>query len=158
MAKNRVEDDMAEAMDRTCEILEMMFITKRGNFEKMAKQEKTSLSSLAAAAIGGFLAQNYVLTRHGDRAMPRKPSRDAGGLTIPPIPKKLDLPVRSLARTASFFYQLCGAAFDGQNPVELATEHEEMIRRGERVLEVWRDHLGLEVEDLLDSIDDDPDV
>lgn len=82
------------------------------------------------------------------------PPSGGGGLSIPPIPENLQEPVRALVRAASTFNRAFIGVAGGLDAKDLVAEHQDVLLLAERVIGLWRDHFGLEVEELWDSLDE----
>jgi hypothetical protein len=74
------------------------------------------------------------------------------GLAIPPISSELDEPVRALVRASTVLHKMFLLALDGQDPHELVRTHKELLLLCETIVGRWRDHLGMDVEELLNDV------
>lgn len=72
-----------------------------------------------------------------------KPGKETD-LKIPPVPKELILPVRSLANAAYLLRQLMlVSAAEGRAVKELLLENEPSVRAADMAIETWCKHFGI---------------
>jgi hypothetical protein len=135
--------------------LETVYVHRGGGLEADAERTGQTIEFIAAGVLLNVLDERGFIA-HPAPSEPVLKDTPYGlaDFTLPSIPANLIEPIKAIVRVASDANEaLLWTHADALRSLPAESPVRQSLGLSQVILERWRDHLGMEVEDLLDSVD-----